>query len=177
MAGKSWRCRRYFWLEGLHWNPKWSSVESDQVNTACCIWSLDPNASSNRSVFLFHGRGYHLVNIQKLVGGLEHFFPYIGNKVNNWLIFFGGVQADRPEKLWKITMLVNQPSIIIFNSKLLVYQRLFLSQVATFHLRSTGWCQVIQLDLASFSCGDVPSCLVVGGSILLYTTCLISLGN
>ena len=28
-----------------------------------------------------------------LVGGLEHFFPYIGNNNPNWLIFFRGVET------------------------------------------------------------------------------------
>ena len=36
---------------------------------------------------------YLNIYIYILVGGLEHFFPYIGNNHPNWLIFFRGVQT------------------------------------------------------------------------------------
>ena len=32
-----------------------------------------------------------------LVGGLEHFFPYIGNNHPNWLIFFRGVETTNQD--------------------------------------------------------------------------------
>ena len=37
-----------------------------------------------------------------LVGGLEHFFPYIGNNNSNWLIFFRGVETTNQLIVWRI---------------------------------------------------------------------------
>ena len=90
---------------GLFFTSRWElhlSMCFKVLSDADLSWDAEDSIHLSECSIVF---GVHIPNVTRYhkcpVGGLEHFFPYIGNNHPNWLIFFQRVWNHQPDViLW-----------------------------------------------------------------------------